>query len=99
MYSLCRNCLLFLNFLSLKLMFGNKDTTVNICGMLQPRNLNDITVKNKDIRYNSKIRYNVNSVCTKISGSCNFFFIDIPMLFFRKTYVCFFVRIALARRF
>ena len=26
-----------------------------------------------DIRYNSKIRYNVNSVCTKISG---FFFIN-----------------------
>ena len=23
-----------------------------------------------DIRYNSKIRYNVNLVCTKISGSC-----------------------------
>ena len=36
-----------------------------------------------DIRYNSKIRYNVNLVCTKISGSC-VFFIDIPMLFFRK---------------
>ena len=28
-----------------------------------------------DIRYNSKIRYNVNSVCTKISGSCIFSFI------------------------
>ena len=26
-----------------------------------------------DIHYNSKIRYNVNSVCTKISGSCIFF--------------------------
>ena len=25
-----------------------------------------------DIRYNNKIRYNVNSVCTKISGSCIF---------------------------
>ena len=25
-----------------------------------------------DIRYNSKIRYNVNLVCTKISGSCIF---------------------------
>ena len=25
-----------------------------------------------DIRYNSKIRYNVNSVCTKISGLCIF---------------------------
>ena len=38
-----------------------------------------------DIRYNSKIRYNVNLVCAKISGSC--IFIDIPMLSFRKTYV------------
>ena len=25
-----------------------------------------------DIRYNSKIRYNVNSVSTKVSGSCSF---------------------------
>ena len=24
------------------------------------------------IRYKSKLRYNVSSVCTKISGSCNF---------------------------
>ena len=40
----------------------------------------------KDIRYNSKIRYNVTLGCTKISGLC-IFFIDIPMLFFRKTYI------------
>ena len=39
-----------------------------------------------DIRYNSKIRYNVNLVRTKISR-CVFFFIVIPMLFFRKTYL------------
>ena len=31
------------------------------------------------------IRYNVNLVFTKISGS--FFFIDSPMLFYRNTYV------------
>ena len=44
-----------------------------------------------DIRYNSKIRYNVDLVYTKISGSCFllllFFFIVIPILFLRKTYV------------
>ena len=37
-----------------------------------------------DIRYNSKIRYNVNPICTKISGSC-IFFIDSPVLFYGKT--------------
>ena len=37
-----------------------------------------------DIRYNSKIRYNVNLVRTKISGTC-IFFIVIHKLFFRKT--------------
>ena len=44
---------------------------------------------NNDIRYNSKIRCNVNSFCKKKqknSGSC-IFFIESPMLFFRKTYV------------
>ena len=38
-----------------------------------------------DIRYNSKLCYNVNLVCIKISGLC-IFFIDSPMLFFKKTY-------------
>ena len=38
-----------------------------------------------DIRYNSKIRYNVNLVCTKSAD--RIFFIDIPVLFFMKTYV------------
>ena len=37
-----------------------------------------------DTCYNSKIRYYVNSVCTKISRSCNFV-IDNPILFFGKT--------------
>ena len=42
-----------------------------------------------DIRYNSKIRYNVNLVCTKKSADRAFFFIDIPMLhvIFMKMYV------------
>ena len=31
-----------------------------------------------DIRYNSKIRYSVNSDCTKISGSCIFFSLAFP---------------------
>ena len=39
-----------------------------------------------NIRCNSKIRYDVYSVCSKISGSC-IFFIDSPIIFFRKTYV------------
>ena len=46
------------------------------------------------IRYNMKIRYNVNLICTKNQGFVFFFlfffvffFIDSPMLFFRKTYV------------
>ena len=37
-----------------------------------------------DIRYNSKARYNVNLVCAKISV---YFFIGIPILFFRKAHV------------
>ena len=39
----------------------------------------------KDIRYNSKIHYNVNLVCTETADRV-FFFIDSPMLFFGKTY-------------
>ena len=38
-----------------------------------------------DIRYNSKNRYNVRSA--QKSADRVFFFIDSPMLFFRKTYV------------
>ena len=41
----------------------------------------------------TKIRYNVYWVCTTISVSC-IFFIDSPMLFFRKTYILIFIRIA-----
>ena len=36
-----------------------------------------------DIRYNSKIRYDVNSVCTKISGSC-IFSLTVPRYFLGK---------------
>ena len=39
-----------------------------------------------DIHYNSKICYNVNPICTK-NQWIMYFFIDIPMLFFGKTYV------------
>ena len=39
-----------------------------------------------DIRYNSKICYNVNSVCTK-NQRIVYYFSDSHMLFFRKTYV------------
>ena len=46
---------------------------------------NTMNPRYNDIRYNSKIRYNVNLVCTKISGPC--IFINIPMFFFRKTYI------------
>ena len=53
----------------------------------RPTNLyNTVNPLYNDIRYNSKIRYDVNLVCTKISRMC-IFFIDSPMLFFRKTYV------------
>ena len=38
-----------------------------------------------NIRYNSKIRYNVRPICTKSADRV--FFIDSPMLFFGKTYV------------
>ena len=51
-----------------------------------------------DIRYNSKIRYNVNLVCTKISGSCIFSLI-FPCNSSGKHTFCVFVRIASARRF
>ena len=50
------------------------------------------------IRYNSKIRYNVNLVCTKISGSCIFSLI-FPCYSSGKHTFCIFVRIASARRF
>ena len=47
----------------------------------------------KDIRYNSKICYNVNLVCTKISGLCIF---SLIFLFYSsgKDTFCVFVRIA-----
>ena len=48
---------------------------------------------NNDIRYNSKIRYNVNLVCTKISGSCIFSLL-FPCYSSGKHTFCVFVRIA-----
>ena len=51
-----------------------------------------------DIRYNSKIRYYVNLVRTKISGLCIFSLL-FPYYSSGKHTFCIFVRIALARRF
>ena len=51
-----------------------------------------------DIRYNSKIRYNVNLVCTKISGSCTFS-LTVPCYSLGKHTFWIFVRIASLRRF
>ena len=63
--------------------------TVCLCTVNPPYN---------DIRYNSKIRYNVNSVCTKISGSCIFSLI-FPCYSSGKHTFCVFARIASPRRF
>ena len=49
-----------------------------------------------DIRYNSKIRYNVNLVCTKISGSY-IFLLMFPFYSSGKHTFCIFVRIAWLR--
>ena len=49
-----------------------------------------------DIRYNIKIRYNVHLVGTK-NQRIVYFFIDIPILFFRKTYVLCICKKRLAR--
>ena len=51
----------------------------------------------KNIRYNSKIRYNVSLVCTKISGPC----ISLIFTFYSSGKLTFyvFVRIASRRRF
>ena len=60
--------------------------------IMKPQPISDILNTNrvnplyKDIRYNSKIHYNVNSVCIKNQRFVHFF-IDIPILFFRKTYI------------
>ena len=48
--------------------------------------INTVNPLYNDIRYNSKSCYNGILVCTKISESC-IFFIDSPILFFRKTCV------------
>ena len=51
-----------------------------------------------DTHYNSKIRYNVNLVCTKISGS-SIFSLIFPSYSSGKYTFSVFVRIASARRF
>ena len=60
----------------------------------------DCTVNSlyNDIRYNSKIRYNVNAVCTKINGSF-IFSLTIPSYSLGKHMFLIFVRIASPRRF
>ena len=50
------------------------------------------------IRYNNKSRYTVNSVCTKISGSC-IFSLTVPCYSSRKHTFLILVRIASPRRF
>ena len=49
-----------------------------------------------DICYNSRIRYNVNSVCTKISGSCSFS-LTVPCYYLGKRSFWVFVKIAFVR--
>ena len=51
-----------------------------------------------DIRYNSKIPYNINSVCTKCNGLC-IFSLTVPCYSLGKCTFLIFVRIASARRF
>ena len=55
--------------------------------MFDDKMVDDVHTENSlynGIRYNSKIRYNVNPICTK-SAEC-VFFIDSPVLFYGKTY-------------
>ena len=44
--------------------------------------LSTVNFRNNNIRYNSKIRYSVNLVCTKVSGSFFFFFFFLLLFFF-----------------
>ena len=44
--------------------------------------LSTVNFRNNNIRYNSKIRYSVNLVCTKVSGSFFFFFFFFVVVFF-----------------
>ena len=48
--------------------------------------INTVNPLYNNIRYNNKIHYNVNLVCTKIRGSC-IFFVVVPMLVLGKTYI------------
>ena len=62
------------------------------------RHANKVNSLYNDIRYNSKIRYNVNLVCSKISGSY-MFSLMFPFYSPGKHTFCIFVRIASRRRF
>ena len=73
-------------------------TTVDNPASKHRMKANTVNPLYNDIHYNSKIRYNVNLVCTKISGSY-MFFIDLPFYSSQKHTFCVFVRIASARRF
>ena len=60
--------------------------------------LNTVNPLYNDIGYNSKIRYNANLVCTKISGSCIFSF-TVPCYSLGKHMFLIFERIASQRQF
>ena len=62
------------------------------------RQQNTVNSLYNDIHIKSKICYNVNLVCTKISGSC-FFSLIFPFYSSRKHTFCVFVRIASPKRF
>ena len=66
--------------------------------LITPGYLCTVNPLHKDIRYNSKISYNVNLVCTKISGSCIFSLI-LPFYTSGKHMFFVIVRIASLRRF
>ena len=79
------DCLRTIRVMSLVIWLGCRaGFPVHGQGLL--RTYNTVNPLYYDIRYNSKIRYNVNSVCTK-NQRIVYFFIDGPLLFFKKTYV------------
>ena len=56
---------------------------VHVISYIKAYSLDTVNPLYNDIRYNSKIRYKVNSVCTKISKSCIFSLI-VPCYSLRK---------------
>ena len=80
------------------------DISANFCPVSSDLS-NTVNPVNNDIRYYSKIRYNIILVSTKISGSCFFvllllsFSLIFPCYSSGKHTFCVFVRIASARRF